>query len=378
MNVYKINIYDIYYMVKLNLNLKKKEQVLQRKLKNTANTIDRKIENTIDRVENTAKEILYGATELPLSVLNLLKLYGNETIKSISIHRTPVPQVITGALNVFSFGKFGKNMQKNDFDTLFHLFLEVVLESNKIIQLEKNERINFILSPPSRPKTEIQNIDFSQPNLTLNMMMENTKNLMGQKFLSYGAKSNNCQDFILAILNSNNLGNEEDKTFVKQNTESLFNKLPYLRKLSNTLTTTGAKLNTLISGGGMKKNCCPMCGTGLKQNLKKTFTPKLGRKITDLLIKEALPNTISALTESAIGAVTENPVIAATLGKTLGDELGRHASNSLSKVVDKQRSKKGSGLKTNTWLQEVKQIQNKMGISYKEALQKASEMRRNK
>ena len=48
---------------------------------------------------------------------------------------------------------------------------------------------------------------------------------MGSKYFTYSAKDNNCQDFILAVLKANNIGNEEDYSFVKQDTKSLFENL---------------------------------------------------------------------------------------------------------------------------------------------------------
>ena len=55
------------------------------------------------------------------------------------------------------------------------------------------------------------------------------------------------------ILNANNIGDESDREFVKQDTDFLFKNLPYLRKISNTVTTLGAKVNVITEGAGTKK-----------------------------------------------------------------------------------------------------------------------------
>ena len=57
-----------------------------------------------------------------------------------------------------------------------------------------------------------------------------------EKFFTYNAVSNNCQDFLLAFLQSNNLGNNENYTFLKQDTESLFKRLPVLQKIAKSTT----------------------------------------------------------------------------------------------------------------------------------------------
>ena len=225
-------------------------------INNIVNAGNRKIKNTIKRVSSVAKEVFYGATELPKPVQEILNKYGNEEIASITLMRTPVPQVLTGALSLFSAGEFGERMKERAFDELFHLFLEAKMVSGKRIQVEKNDRINMIVNPPSRPKTEIEPIKETLPSgLNLNTMMANTERVMGKgKFLGYSAKDNNCQDFLATIVKANNLGDSKDISFIKQDTKSLFKDLPYLRKLSNTLTNIGAKVNTIISGGGLESN----------------------------------------------------------------------------------------------------------------------------
>ena len=75
--------------------------------------------------------------------------------------------------------------------------------------------------------TEQQEISGIPPNITLNTLLENTKKRMGdEKFFTYNAVSNNCQDFLLAFLQSNNLGSHENYTFVKQDTEKLSKRCP--------------------------------------------------------------------------------------------------------------------------------------------------------
>lgn len=221
---------------------------------NIIKTGSRKVKNTIKRVSSVAKEVFYGASELPRAVQEILQKYGNEEISSITIMRTPVGKVLTGALSLFSAGKFGERMKENEFDELFHLFLEAKMINGSRIQVEKNERINMLVNPPSRPKTEIEPIVETLPSgFNLNTMMANTERFMGKnKFLGYSARDNNCQDFLSAVLRANNLGDGKDIAFIKQDTKSLFEDLPYLRKLSNTLTDIGAKASAVVSGGGVK------------------------------------------------------------------------------------------------------------------------------
>ena len=63
-----------------------------------------------------------------------------------------------------------------------------------------------------------------------------------EKFFTYNAVSNNCQDFLLAFLQPSNIGTPENYTFVKQDTESLFRRLPILQKIAKSTTDLGATI----------------------------------------------------------------------------------------------------------------------------------------
>ena len=45
-------------------------------------------------------------------------------------------------------------------------------------------------------KRETMPVNLNGKNISLNEFMENTKNKMGDKFLSYNANTNNCQAFV--------------------------------------------------------------------------------------------------------------------------------------------------------------------------------------
>ena len=73
-----------------------------------------------------------------------------------------------------------------------------------------------------------------------------------QKFFTYSAYDNNCQHFILSLLQSNGIANTELTNFVKQDTESIFSTNPTLRKLSNNVTDVHGR-TTDVLGGKIKK-----------------------------------------------------------------------------------------------------------------------------
>jgi hypothetical protein len=201
------------------------------------------------------KAVIMGRNDYPPKVRNILKKYGDEIIVSYKLKRTPVSSLITSALNIVSFGEFNKRFKNSDYDQLFHLFLELTTQSGKRISVEKNEVINMDVSPPVRPNEEVEDIINNIPTgLTINTLMNNTQKKMGKSnYFNYNSKSNNCQDFILSILQANNIGNESDVEFVKQNTEFLFENLPILQRIANATTDLGAKVDVLTNGAGNKK-----------------------------------------------------------------------------------------------------------------------------
>jgi hypothetical protein len=209
-------------------------------------------EDVAGRVEDYGKAVIYGRMDYPPKVRDILKKYGQEVISGLTIMRTPVAKVLTGALSLFSLGKFGKRMSRS-FDELFHLFLEIRTESGKRLSVEKNEVINMDINPQKRDKTEVKDVVNNVPQgLTIEEMLNKTEQYMGKrKFFSYSAKDNNCQDFIVSIFKANNIGDGQDITFIKQDTKSLFKDLPYLRKLSNTITDIGGRFNVITTGRGV-------------------------------------------------------------------------------------------------------------------------------
>jgi hypothetical protein len=137
------------------------------------------------------------------------------------------------------------------FDILFHLFLEIRTKSGKRLSVEKNEVINMDIAPKKRPETETKVVSNIPSGLSINEMMNKTKEYQKGKFFKYSAVNNNCQDFIVAIFKSNNIGDDEDIKFIKQDTEQLFKDLPSLRKIANTVTDLGASVNTALTGRGV-------------------------------------------------------------------------------------------------------------------------------
>ena len=173
---------------------------------------------------------------VPQNVKTALNKIGTNKIISARLGRTPVQAIIQGAL---------KTVANVPYDDLFHLFIELTLDNGQKWVLEKIERINLV----KEDRTKKAGAEFTSSfpvNKSVDELFQNTKNRMGDKFLPYQSASNNCQYFIMGVLDGNGLNNSERSSFVKQDTKAIFEKNPALRKFANTLTDIGGYGNALI------------------------------------------------------------------------------------------------------------------------------------
>ena len=174
---------------------------------------------------------------------------GDKPIVSAEVVRSPVQSIVQQAINFVSGGEFKKAIADKPYDDIFHLMIVLTLEDGKKYSLEKNAIITL---RPTKGRSG-ESMSVSVPSgLTLNKALEKTSEAMGDLYATYSAKSNNCQDFILAFLKSNGMGDAKVYSFVKQDVSTLFGKTDFLRKFTNTVTDIGAKVTTLIEGEGTK------------------------------------------------------------------------------------------------------------------------------
>ena len=181
-------------------------------------------------------KIINYKDNIPQNVKTALNKIGTNKIISARVGRTPVQAIIQGAL---------KTVANVPYDDLFHLFIELTLDNGQKWVLEKIERINLVKEDRSK-KTGAEFTSSFPVNKSVDELFQNTKNRMGDKFLPYQSASNNCQYFIMGVLDGNGLNNSERTSFVKQDTKAIFEKNPALRKFANTLTDIGGYGNAII------------------------------------------------------------------------------------------------------------------------------------
>jgi len=185
---------------------------------------------------------------------NMINQYGNIPIKDMQIVRTPVSSFLINALNIISLGQFKILMKRYGFDKMYHLGLLLYLANGKKIILEKNQVININDKFQLNDKTEYMNIDL-KITPTLNQLLINSISSIGKErhFLYDAFNKNgagNCQLFVLNILKSSNILDQQYEQFIYQDLDELYQKLPfYVGEVAKNITDIGADADRLIGNG---------------------------------------------------------------------------------------------------------------------------------
>jgi hypothetical protein len=203
-------------------------------------------ETLSESVKQFSEALLKGSNNYTTLFRDLIKKYGDNAIVKMEIKRSPVRKMVVKALDVISLGEFEKH---NPYDTLWHLYISLTLDDGNVLRLEKNSVLSLRLNAKDDEHTESMAVAYPTDKLiTLNTLLEKTRQAMGKKYFLYNAKGNNCQDFLRAVLVSNDLGTPDEIAFIKQSTRDIFNKSPdYLRRIALFTTSTRAGLENAKS-----------------------------------------------------------------------------------------------------------------------------------
>lgn len=184
--------------------------------------------------------------------------YGNDPIARMWVRRDPIQSVLHKVLDAVTLGKWSEGRKKDiTFDQVYHLGIEAEVThggSTKRLVIEKNAVINISPANAWTHDTEVLEIHLpAGEQLTLNVLLENAKKLMGGKYFMYDAFTNNCQDYIMAILDANHLTTPELRKFVKQDLDNLVKELPgYTGTVAKAATDLGALADVAMQGRGRR------------------------------------------------------------------------------------------------------------------------------
>lgn len=208
------------------------------------------IKDVYQTTKRVVSKLLFGDHSLPQNVIKFLKENGELTLVRGNLNRKPISSKINLALNVVSLNQFQRNLDNTPFDELFHLSLDAELSNGKIVKIEKLERVSltYISKFDDIPG---DNSAIPLPNITLNEFINNGYREMGNKFFSYSGFNNNCQSFLLGLLRGSNALTPSAQLFIKQDTEKLFENIPWTRRIMDTITGIAAKADIIAQGGAI-------------------------------------------------------------------------------------------------------------------------------
>lgn len=165
---------------------------------------------------------IQGKFDYTTSAQNIINKHGNQYISGIEVRRAPVSVSAVVNLAKKVNKTLASNLNKKPYDELYHLFMVVSLNNGKRLIVEKNEVINIALYNGVVQKNEESiKITLKTNGLSFNSLLTNTENEMQGKYFTYSAFTNNCQDFITAILKSNNISTTKAINFIKQDVKHL-------------------------------------------------------------------------------------------------------------------------------------------------------------
>lgn len=189
-------------------------------------------------------EALY---KMPLHVFEQLQKYGNEQIKNIYVCREPLEAKNKLLLNIITLGGFNKASQNYGYyDDVFHLYLVFELENNKLLLVERNQRV--IIKETTDAKIKIKDVIKININkkLTLNEMFKKAI-IDDKKLFHYDPISHNCQNFVSILLNSSGLLNENINKFVNQDVKNLLT--GYSKSIASKVIDFASLAQNIYQGG---------------------------------------------------------------------------------------------------------------------------------
>lgn len=198
----------------------------------------------LDRLSFKKRE----AGVLPPQSRELLARIRNEPIVSLVIVRTPIESFINQALQFISGGTWQDAVRKTGYDKIFHLSLFI----NNKYTLHKIEVATLAEGNPIKPTS--QTMPITPNSESIGELIDTTlRTVGGSRFSEYNPVSQNCQDFLIDVLQSNGLLTPDAMQFIKQDAQTIFQNMPqFTAKIATAATDLGARFNRLIYGESIK------------------------------------------------------------------------------------------------------------------------------
>ena len=155
---------------------------------------------------------------------NILDLYGDYKINKLYLVKQNVNDIKKTLLNFFTLYNYDKIIYDAENSFLYHVLLIIEIKlpnnKNKLLLLEKNNCINLCDNCYIYNFQNIKKINIKNKNYTLNQILNDTKNRIGnKKYFNWSIFKNNCKKFAKEILITIKKYNKFNKQFIFQRDE---------------------------------------------------------------------------------------------------------------------------------------------------------------
>lgn len=210
------------------------------------------------------RQLIFGIDSYTNQQINIINNSKNNFIIKMFVCKKPINKLIKQSMNILTLNKLNDNLRNSPYDDIYHLYMIIILNDNKRILIEKNERIEIrylkvneffnLINVNDIKKTNLKTIVITlYNNISFVDLLNNTNLYMGNNYFIYDSSKYNCQNFILNILISNNLYNDIYYNFIYQNPVYFYHNLKFLSKVNKNITNIAAKVNLLQTGSGVIK-----------------------------------------------------------------------------------------------------------------------------
>ena len=238
-------------------------------------------------IVSSVKHYFHNAlTSRPGVVDRLIKQYGDKKVVQIIILRKPVNSGVQKLLNVITLGGYNKAKKEMNYDEVYHLYLNIILDNGKTIGIETNQRVGISDSGFPLSGVEPSNMLKMSCNVLLKDMIEKAEQAGGDTFYRYNAVTANCQKFVSVLLNSSGIVGADN--FIMQDATQLI-KNSGLKRLATGITDIAALGERAIYGHGRDDLKCT-CGKPKKENDINKYgnvKPATLRKIREIIEKKS-------------------------------------------------------------------------------------------
>lgn len=276
------------------------------------------IDKILKKVPQSIKDRFVVRKDLPPAVRAALYNIGDKKITRLQACRMPVASAISWALNLISLGSFFRNMARQGYDKMFHLFLLAKLDDGSSWRFERNEVIS--LAQYNQQPEDAQEVFIAGRDLTLQGMWDKALEMKGPEIYLYDPIKCNCQDFVATMLGANGLLTPELRAYVVQDATHL---LPtYAQKFGRWTTDLAAKFNHLIFGAGNRYSrygIVPFYGGAVRRG----GSGPLGDNYTFVDAIEKLEELINGMHSSSAEEEQQNAQLAVEVLDALFDDFTR-------------------------------------------------------